>query len=127
MEGKLRIPLTVLSALQLAVTQLHRLVGGAIKITRLIRTKDDRSLKIVSMVHVRFMNRGQTSILIDNQIVLFPGEVYVEGDNISLGVDHVYDIQFLSLQKNGIPEPAEQIPYTMPHNYLDVRIMQRIY
>lgn len=127
MEGKLRLPQKPLTALQQMVSQLHRLTGAKLKIARMQRLEDDESLDLEGAVTVRFMNRGQKAVMLDDQILLLPGEVYVEGDTAGPGIDHPYRVQFIDVPKDGVPAPAAQIPYVYPGAFLDIRIMYRIY
>lgn len=83
--------------------------------------KDDLSLRIQGVM-IRFMNNGQSAVRIDEQIVVQPGEVYVEGDLSGPGIDHQYQIEFLDI--GGSPKaPSQYITYA--GNHLDVRIMKR--
>ncbi|MEL6356236.1 MAG: hypothetical protein AAFQ37_04805 [Bacteroidota bacterium] len=98
---------------------------GRIVIKRMQRKKNDYSLDLEWAVHVRFMNRGQTPVLVDDQIMILPGESYVEGDTYGPGLDHPYKIEFQDAGSDGGSTPTENIPFVYPGNHLDIRLMYR--
>jgi hypothetical protein len=116
------------------VNSLHRLVGGHIIPESFQKTENDGSFKVDGAVLVRFENRGQTSVLIDDQILLLPGdsatpgEAFEEGDTAGPGIIHPYRIEFV-LEPPGekaTPLPADaKPPYIFPGNYLDIRVLRR--
>ncbi|MEO0733392.1 MAG: hypothetical protein AAFZ52_11195 [Bacteroidota bacterium] len=134
MKGKLKIPTTVLSALQHMVTQLHRLVGGKITIRRFQFWEDNSSFIAVKEIKLRFTNRGQTVVVIDESIYLEPMESFVEGDDLGPGIDHEYTIRFLDVAVTA-PETAQAksaasgdgFTFNRDGNLLDIRAMYRNY
>lgn len=125
--SKLKIPLNVLTGIQQMVRYLYRLTAACLNIRRLQRKDNDYSLDMKKAVHVRFMNRGQTAVLIDQQITLLPGEAYSEGDTAGPGLDHVYEIIFVEDLPKSSNVPEVDRPFVFPGNYLDIRYLERIY
>ncbi|SER16237.1 hypothetical protein [Neolewinella agarilytica] len=118
----------VLGNLRGMVLLLKRLTGAKLEIVREVKYQDDRSFRHDGMVHVRFINRGQAPVLIDDQQILLPGEAFIEGDTAGPGIDHAYQIRFLTETPTKTPLPAEadaDPPFTLPGNYLDIRVMRR--
>lgn len=121
---------TVLGNLRAIVNLLKRVAGGRLEIETDVRYKDDRSYRPKDAVHIRFDNRGQSPVFIDDHIVLLPGEAFVEGDTAGPGVDHQYHIRFLKENSDKTPLPGESDanePFTMPGNFLYIRVMRRNY
>ena len=75
-----KLGITIQSLLSQAVIFLRHLAGARLVVGKQQLTEDDPTLYLNQAVHIRFMNRGQTPVIIDNQIILLHGEVYVEGD-----------------------------------------------
>lgn len=133
MKGKLKIPTTVLSVLQLMATQFHRLSGGRLTIKQFQFFEDQSSFICRKEVKIRFINRGETVVVIDESIYLASGEAYVEGDDLGPGIDHEYNIRFLSAgttppddgQKNA--NAADDFTFIAEGNLLDVRALYRNY
>jgi hypothetical protein len=121
---------TVLGNLRAMVNLLKRMAGGKIEIEDDVKIADDRSYRYDGMVHVRFENRGQSPVLIDEHTILLPTEAFVEGDTAGPGIDHQYSIRFLKENPDKTPLPAENEanePFTMPGNFLYIRVMRRNY
>ncbi|MEM6397782.1 MAG: hypothetical protein AAF741_15645 [Bacteroidota bacterium] len=126
-KGDLRLPTSAISALTQVVTQLHRLVGGRLQVRKMQKKENDYQLSLRRSVYVRFMNRGQNPVLIDNQIILLSGEAYNEGDTAGPGIDHLYKIEFLEENPDGLPKSTADLPHVFPGNLLDIRYMERVY
>ncbi len=70
---------------------------------------------------VRFMNMGQSYILIDEQILLKPGQSWTEGDLNGYGIDHHYQIDFVTN-----PSPPSVTTYVVyAGNKLRIRLLKR--
>jgi len=117
----------VLTALQLIAKYLHRIGGAPIVVDRDTVKENDYSKRFVHAVCLRFYNRGQTTVLIDEIQLIEPGEVYTEGDTTGPGIIHDYNIRFLPDSRDkSIPDPGDQnIPYVYAGNHLDIRIFKR--
>ncbi len=121
-----KLGITIQSLLSQAVIFLRHLAGARLVVGKQQLTEDDPTLYLDQAVHIRFMNRGQTPVIIDNQIILLHGEVYVEGDTAGPGLDHHYDIHFLKQSAEKIASaPDADRPYVFPGNMLDIRILTR--
>ncbi|MEM9525799.1 MAG: hypothetical protein AAGA31_04270 [Bacteroidota bacterium] len=127
MKGNLDFPINATSAEKKIMAQLHRLVGAKLKVqTREVKA-DELSLDFGDAVYVRFMNRGQLPVMIDNQIILQTGEVYVEGDSAGPGIDHVYRLEFQPQPKNGTPLAGVDKPYVYAGAHVSIRSFHRKY
>jgi hypothetical protein len=118
----------VIGNLRAMVNLLKRMAGAKLKIDHDVVYKDDRSYHPEGMVHIRFENRGQAPVLIDDHEILLPGEAFIEGDTAGPGIDHEYQIKFLTENADKTPLPAENEanePFTMPGNFLYIRVMRR--
>lgn len=93
-----------------------------IRITKKTRTKDDEGLYTENAVLIRFENIGQSRVWIDEQIVLDPGEAFIEGDNNGPGIDHNYQINFLG----NIPGITVDEPRVYAGNRLNIRLFKRL-
>ncbi|MTB53894.1 hypothetical protein [Lewinella sp. W8] len=118
----------VLGNLRRMVHLLNRMAGGRIEIERDVIYENNRHYNLDGAVHVRFINRGQSPVLLDDQEVLLPGEAFIEGDTAGPGLKHSYSIRFIDELPEKAPLPAPETanpPFEQPGNYLDVRIMRR--
>ena len=118
---------SILSALQQAVAYLHRMAGAKLHVQTRELKDDDLSLHMGDVVLVRFMNRGQFPVLIDNQVLLYPGETYVEGDTAGPGIEHPYKIEFLRNNADRAPLGVPNKPFLYAGNHLSVRMLRRKY
>lgn len=107
--------------LQQMVAALHRLVGVKLTVQTQELKKDDPSLHLGDVVLVRFMNRGEFPVLIDNQILLYPNESHVEGDTAGPGIDHPYLIEFQKKDANRAPDGVPVRPFLYPGKHLSIR------
>jgi hypothetical protein len=124
----IRATTDVIGNLRAMVHLLKRMAGAKLVIDHEVIYKDDRSFHPDRMVHIRFENRGQAPVLIDDHITLLTGEAFVEGDTAGPGIDHDYQIKFLDETPAKTPLPAENEanpPFTMPGNFLYIRVMRR--
>jgi hypothetical protein len=120
--------LDVLGNLRRMVHLLNRMAGGRIEIERDVLYENNRHYNLDGAVHVRFINRGQSPVLLDDQEILLPGEAFVEGDTAGPGIQHSYSIRFIEELPEKASLPAESTanpPFEQPGNFLDVRIMRR--
>jgi hypothetical protein len=118
----------VLGNLRAMVNLLIRLTGAKLEIKRDVKYEDDRSYRHKGMVHIRFTNRGQAPVQIDDMEPLLPGESFIEGDTAGPGIDHEYSIKFLLVSFEKTPLPGENEanpPFILPGNFLDIRVMRR--
>lgn len=118
----------VLGNLRAMVNLLRRMAGAKLEIDIDVVYKDDRSYRPEGAVHIRFDNRGQAPVMLDDHIVLLPGEAFIEGDTAGPGIDHEYRIRFLTEAGDKAPLPAESDanpPFVMPGNFLSIRVMRR--
>lgn len=127
MQGNLKYGQSELTALQQIAAQLHRLVGGRLHVQMREVKTDELSLNLGDAVAIRFMNRGQVPVLIDNQILLNAGEVYVEGDTAGPGINHSYKLEFQDANKNSTPLDTAEIPFVYPGAHVSVRSLHRKY
>jgi len=127
MWDKFRIPASALTALQLIAKYLFAIGGAPIVIDRDTVKEDDFSKRFEHAVCLRFINRGQSTVLLDDLQLIEPGEVYVEGDTTGPGIVHDYNIRFLQENRNKTPlgDIAVDIPFVYPGNHLDIRIFKR--
>ncbi len=80
----------------------------------------------VDAVTVRFMNRGQSIVVIDEQEYLLPGQSFIEGDISGAGIEHHYQIDFI--ENPALPDdtPATPVPYQLySGNKLKIRQLRR--
>ena len=98
-----------------------RVSNNCLKIHTRQLKKADYSLALDGACMVRFMNRGQNYVYIDEQFILDPGDAYVEGDINGPGIDHVYRIEFIT---NPTP-PTPNAPIVYSGNHLEIRIQKR--
>lgn len=123
--AKLVYPTSWLSFRDMVIMFLFRIVGAPIVIDHQVISKSDPTLVFDGAVCLRFRNRGQFPIIIDEFEIIPPGGVYTEGDVAGPGIDHKYNIRFLkSFEKNDLA-PEEDAPFTFLGNYLHVRIFKR--
>jgi hypothetical protein len=94
---------------------------GIIRIETLQKVERDPSFVANGAVLIRFMNKGQSRVMIDEQEVLEPGESFTEGDLSGPGIEHTYKIDFLTLSS----PPAVDSFKTMTGNMLKVRFFFR--
>lgn len=127
MWDKFKFPTSTLTALQLIAKYLFAIGGAPIVIDRDTVKEDDYSKRYIHAVCLRFYNRGQSTVLIDDLQLIEPGEVYTEGDTTGPGIVHDYNIRFLPQNRDKTPlDPAdENIPYLYAGNHLDIRIFKR--
>lgn len=109
------------------VTYLHRLVGAKLVVKMRELKKDELSLDMGEVVHVRFMNRGQNPVLIDNQILLYSGESYIEGDTAGHGIKHSYKIEFQVADPKRAPDGDPVRPFVYTGKHLSIRTLHRQY
>lgn len=125
MWGRFKIPVSVMAGIQLIANYLYRIGGAPILISRDTIKEDDLTRYFSGAVCLRFFNRGQVPAIIDNIIILYPGESYTEGDTTGPGIDHNYNIRFL-VDPTKIPlGPDINRPFVYPGNHLEVRIFKR--
>jgi len=123
--AKMILPTSWTSFRDMVIMYLFRLVGAPIKIDHQVIVKPDPSLIFEGAVCLRFRNRGQFPVIIDEFEIVQPGGVYTEGDTAGPGIDHKYNIRFLKeLAKNDLG-PDSDPPYVFAGNYLEVRIFKR--
>ena len=118
----------VIGNLRAMVNLLIRLTGVKLEIKRDVKYENDLSYHHKGMVHIRFTNRGQAPVQIDDMEPLLSGESFIEGDTAGPGIDHEYRIRFLDENPNKTPLPGvgdADPPFTMPGNFLDIRVMRR--
>lgn len=127
MWDKHSIPLTSFSALQMIAKYLFGIGGAPIDISRDTVKEDDFSLRFEHAVCLRFYNRGQTTVIIDDIQLIEPGEVYTEGDVTGPGIIHDYQIRFIE-NRNKTPIDAADVnkPFVYGGNHLDIRIFKRL-
>ncbi len=83
--------------------------------------KDTTDYKVDAVI-VRFMNRGQSIVVIDEQEYLLPGQSFVEGDISGEGIEHHYQIDFISNPAGS----ATPLPYQLyAGNKLKIRLLRR--
>lgn len=117
------IPISIKGFLADIRNLLIRLVGGFISIERLQISENDFSWYSSKSMLIRFSNFGQSTVIIDEQIILNPGESYVEGDTAGPGIDHMYEIRFVDLGSMPQPDGIKVID----GNLLQIRTMRRNY
>lgn len=125
--GNLKLGQSVPSLLQQAVTYLHRMAGAKLHVQNREVKQDDLSLHMGKIVYVRFMNRGEAPVLIDNQILLYSNESYVEGDTAGLGINHSYKIEFQEADEKQTPLGTPVRPFLYAGKHLSIRTFQRKY
>ncbi len=92
-----------------------------ITIKTLQKVKTDPSYVVDGANAVKFINTGQSAVLIDEQIYLECGEDFTEGDTRGLGINHSYQIDFITLDN-----PPPVTPYkTVAGNMLKIRLYHR--
>lgn len=94
-----------------------------IEIVRQDVTEKDYSFYIRNASLIRFMNKGQTRVWIDEQEVLEPGQSWTEGDIRAKGINHRYKIDFIELPPDKTPEIDKGV--CEAGNMLKVRIFIR--
>lgn len=127
MEGGLNFGTSEKTLLQQLVASLHRLVGGKLHVQMREVKADDLSLDMGEIVSVRFMNRGQLPVLIDNQIILNTGEVYVEGDTAGPGIKHAYKLEFQASNEKNVPLSDADRPFVYAGAHVSIRTLSRKY
>lgn len=95
---------------------------GKIRIAKKQLTQDDISFYTEGAVLIRFDNVGQTRVWIDEQIVIDPGESFIEGDNNGPGLDHNYQINFVG---NPLPVVVD-MPKVYAGKRLHIRLFKRL-
>ena len=138
--GKALVPHTVLGCLRQLCNQMHRLTGGYLTIKNYQLRSNDSSFAADGAVKLRFTNRGTTTVVLDENEFLLPGEVWVEGDDTGPGIDHVYSIRFLASAPstggggNDGEKAADDVEIRQDGfvvrstgNFLQVRVMKRNY
>ncbi|MEM6773107.1 MAG: hypothetical protein AAF597_21200 [Bacteroidota bacterium] len=125
MWGRFKIPVSVIAALQLIANYLYRIGGAPILIQRDTLKEDDIQRFFEGAVCLRFFNRGQVPAIIDDTIILYPGESYTEGDTTGPGISHNYNIRFLVDPTKAPLGPDANRPFVYPGNHLEVRIFKR--
>lgn len=116
-----------MSAWRMMVTYLHRLVGAKL-VVKLREVKEDNlTLDMGEVVSVRFMNRGEFPVMIDNQILLYTNESYVEGDSAGHGIKHTYKIEFQKANPDRTPLGGANRPFVYAGKHLSVRTLHRQY
>ena len=66
---------------------------------------------------IRFTNLGQNTVLIDQSIILKTGESYTEADDHGKGIDHEYEIEFITV----LAPRAINTPEVYGGNHLIIR------
>lgn len=127
MKGSLQFPIEATTAEKQMLAQLHRLTGGRLHVQKREVKDDELSLKLDEPVSIRFMNRGEFPVLIDNQVLLYPNETYVEGDTAGPGLDHTYQIEFQKMDANRAPLGNPEPPFLYPGRHLCIRSLHRKY
>lgn len=125
--GKLEFPLGATSSEKMMLSQLHRLTGAYLTVQTREVKRDELSLDLDKAVMTRFMNRGQAPILIDNQIMLLPGDTYVEGDSNGPGIDHTYKLEFQPQNKDDAAAPGVDKPFVYAGKHVSIRSLYRKY
>jgi len=98
---------------------------GRIQISKLQKTKTDPQFNVNDVVLIRFMNVGQNYISLDEKnVIIEPGEAFVEGDLNGPGIDHMYKIEFIT--NPGTPPAINGITVKGP-NFLEIRQFKRNY
>lgn len=96
---------------------------GKITITTTQKTTPDQGFRVDGAVLIRFMNFGQNYISLDDgNVVIEPGEAYIEGDLKGPGLDHTYTINFIT--NPGTPPAIDDIK-VKALNFLQLRISKR--
>ncbi len=95
---------------------------GEIRIQNRSIFKDDESFQVRRAVLVRFMNLGTSRVWLDDQIVIDPGQAFVEADQSGIGLTHRYSVVFQTISSPPDTDP----PALNSGNNLKVRIMKRI-
>jgi hypothetical protein len=127
MWDKHQVPLTGFSALQLIAKYLFGIGGAPIVISRDTVKEDDFNKRFEHAVCLRFYNRGQTTIILDDIQIIEPGEVYTEGDVTGPGIIHDYNIRFIPNRDKTTPLPGDvNRPFVYASNHLDIRIFKRL-
>lgn len=127
MWDKHKVPLTAFSALQMIAKYLFGIGGAPIAIDRDTVKEDDFNKRFEHAVCLRFYNRGQTTVIIDDIQILEPGEVYTEGDTTGPGIVHDYNLRFIENRDKVTPLPGDaNKPFIYPGNHLDIRIFKRL-
>lgn len=86
-------------------------------------TEADYSFNKEDLQMIRFMNFGQNFISLDHgNVVIQPGEAYVEGDTNGPGIDHSYRIEFVT--NPGTPPDVDGVTCKAA-NFLQVRVYKR--
>ena len=94
-----------------------------IEIVRQDITEKDYSFYVKNMSLIRFMNKGQSRVWIDEQETLEPGQSWTEGDIKAKGINHKYKIDFIELPENERPTISTGVCET--GNKLKVRMFIR--
>ena len=98
---------------------------GSIQIDTLQKTRPDRNYRVQDAVLIRFMNVGQNYISLDEKnVIIKPGEAFVEGDLNGPGIDHMYKIDFI---ENPDPPPAINGITVKGPNFIEIRLFKRNY
>lgn len=96
---------------------------GRIQIDTQQKTKDDQSFRVKDVVLIRFMNVGQNYISLDEtNVIIQPGEAFVEGDLNGPGIDHIYKMEFIT--NPGTPPAINNITVKAA-NFLEIRLFKR--
>jgi len=91
--------------------------NGSIQIETFEKTEQDLSFIVKNCALVRFTNRGQSRVWIDEDEVLEPGESFVEADDCGRGINHKYTLKFIALAS----PPAVDEPVTYAGDRLHIR------
>ena len=91
-----------------------------LKIRRLDKVRSDSHFIVEAQI-IRFMNKGNSRIWIDEQEVLEPGEAFEEGDTDGPGFRHSYKIDFIPLDN----PPSTDVPAVYNGNMLKMRVFTR--
>jgi hypothetical protein len=124
----IRATTDVIGNLRAMVNLLKRMAGAKLVIDHEVIYRDDRSFSPERMVHIRFENRGQAPVLIDDHITILTGEAFIEGDTSGPGIDHEYQIKFLEQNPGKTPLAGENDadpPFVIAGNFLYIRVMRR--
>lgn len=125
MWGRFIIPVSPIAALQLIANYLFKIGGAPILIDRDTIKTDDFSYYFEGAVCLRFFNRGQVPVIIDDLVIIQPGESYTEGDTTGPGISHPYNIRFV-VDTGRAPLNVEvNKPFVYAGNHLDIRIFKR--
>lgn len=96
---------------------------GSIHIDTYQKTGNDPNYRVEDVVLIRFANMGQNYISLDEKnVIIQPGEAYIEGDLNGPGIDHTYKIGFIT---NPATPPTIDSITVKGLNFLEIRTFKR--